>query len=77
LCGPQASEAAPGASPAQRSGPRTVARAARSIADGARTALHRGMIGSEWLQHELRQGLYHEHPRRTANPPDMARRTNS
>jgi hypothetical protein len=26
------------------------------------------------LRHEPRQGLHHEHPRRTANPPDMARR---
>jgi hypothetical protein len=29
------------------------------------------------LRHEPRQGLHHEHPRRTANPPDMARRTKS
>jgi hypothetical protein len=67
LRSPQASEADPGAAPARRS----VARAARSTADGARATLHRGTLGSERLWHEPRQSLDREHPRRTANPPDM------
>jgi hypothetical protein len=49
----------------------------RTPASGARTAPHHGATGGERLQHEPRQGLHREHPRRMVNPPDMARRTNS
>jgi hypothetical protein len=61
LHGPQASEAGSGAVPAQHSG----SRLARSTVGGARTALHHCATGSERLRHEPRQGLHHEHPRRT------------
>jgi hypothetical protein len=53
------------------------AHVARATAGGGRTVLHHGVTGGKWLQHEPRQGLHHEHRRRMANPPDMARRTNS
>jgi hypothetical protein len=75
-CGPPASEAGPSGAP-RRSGANAGARAARVTAGGARAALHRGATGDEWLRHEPWQGLHREHPRHTANPPDMARRTNS
>jgi hypothetical protein len=71
LRSPQANEADPGAAPARRSVARVGARAARSTADGARATLHCGTLGSERLWHEPRQGLDREHPRHTANPPDM------
>jgi hypothetical protein len=45
---------------------------------GARTqGSLRGTASGEWLRHEPWQGLHHEHSRRMANLPDMARRTNS
>jgi hypothetical protein len=45
--GPQASEAGPRAALAQRSGAHAGALSARSTPDGAHTAFHRGMTGSE------------------------------
>jgi hypothetical protein len=45
---------------------------------GARTQSGlRGVAGGKRLRHEPRQGLHRKHPRRTANPHDMTRRTNS
>jgi hypothetical protein len=37
----------------------------------------RGTAGGERMQHELQQGLHHEHPWRTVNLSDMAMRTGS
>jgi hypothetical protein len=76
LRGPQDSKPSPGTVP-WCSGARVGAHVARATAGGGRTVLHRGVTGGRWLQHEPRQGLHHEHRRRMANPPDMARRTNS
>jgi hypothetical protein len=52
-------------------------RVARLIAGGACPALHRGALSSERVRHEARQGLHREHPRCTANPPDMVESSSS
>jgi hypothetical protein len=69
-CGPRATEAGPGAVPAQRSGARGDDRTC------TQSCLH-GTAGGEWLWHEPQQGLHHENPRRTTNLPDMVESSSS
>jgi hypothetical protein len=67
------SDAGPGAAPAQHFG------AHRARGDGGMRTQSgiRGAAGGERLRHEPRQGLRREHPRRTANLPDMVESSNS